>query len=101
MLFATRSPVPRGLVGIAEHELVQAHAGLSKLAMALEASRTMRVQTGFGCRCAGVASGQTAGLIRLTLGSSGHGTLPNQIKLGDRRQPTLTRAEMERVPEVL
>jgi hypothetical protein len=33
------------LVGIAEHELVQAHAGLSKFAMALEASRTMRVQT--------------------------------------------------------
>ena len=37
--------VPWRALGIAEHELVQAHAGLSKLAMALEASRTMRVQT--------------------------------------------------------
>jgi len=52
-------------------------------------------------RATDAASGQTAGLIRLTLGSSGHGTLPNQIKRGDRRQPTLTRAKMERVSEVL
>jgi hypothetical protein len=44
---AVRDAITRAtdLVGIAEHELVQAHAGLSKLAMALEASRTMRVQT--------------------------------------------------------
>jgi hypothetical protein len=33
------------LATVAEAEIVRAHAGLSKLAMALEASRTMRVQT--------------------------------------------------------
>ena len=33
------------LTNIAEAEIVQAHAGLSKLARALEESRTMRVQT--------------------------------------------------------
>ena len=33
------------LAAVAEAEIVQAHAGLSKLAVALEASRTMRVQT--------------------------------------------------------
>jgi DNA-binding response OmpR family regulator len=33
------------LSAVAEAEIVQAHAGLSKLAKALEASRTMRVQT--------------------------------------------------------
>jgi DNA-binding response OmpR family regulator len=33
------------LAAIAEAEIVRAHAGLSKLALALEASRTMRVQT--------------------------------------------------------
>ena len=44
---AVRDAITRAtdLVAIAEHDLVQAHAGLSKLAMALEASRTMRVQT--------------------------------------------------------
>lgn len=35
----------RDLSAAAESEIVQAHAGLSKLALALEASRTMRVQT--------------------------------------------------------
>jgi DNA-binding response OmpR family regulator len=33
------------LAAVAEAEIVRAHAGLSKLALALEASRTMRVQT--------------------------------------------------------
>jgi hypothetical protein len=33
------------LAAVAETEIVRAHAGLSKLALALEASRTMRVQT--------------------------------------------------------
>jgi DNA-binding response OmpR family regulator len=33
------------LIAAAEHEIVQAHAGLSRLATALEASRTMRVET--------------------------------------------------------
>ena len=35
----------RDLLAAAESEIGQAHAGLSKLALALEASRTMRVQT--------------------------------------------------------
>jgi DNA-binding response OmpR family regulator len=44
---AVRDAITRAtvLVAIAERDLVQAHAGLSKLPMALEASRTMRVQT--------------------------------------------------------
>jgi hypothetical protein len=33
------------LAAVAEREIVRAHAGLSQLALALEASRTMRVQT--------------------------------------------------------
>jgi hypothetical protein len=33
------------LAAVAEAEIVRAHAGLSKLALALETSRTMRVQT--------------------------------------------------------
>ena len=44
---AIRDTITRSadLVQAAEHELDQAHAGLSKLAATLEASRTMRVQT--------------------------------------------------------
>jgi DNA-binding response OmpR family regulator len=44
---AVRDAITRAtdLAAIAEAEIVRAHAGLSKLAMALEASRTMRVQT--------------------------------------------------------
>ena len=44
---AVRDAITRAtdLAAIAEAELVRAHAGLSKLASALEASRTMRVQT--------------------------------------------------------
>ena len=38
----TRAP---DLSALAETEIVRAHAGLSKLALALEESRTMRVQT--------------------------------------------------------
>jgi hypothetical protein len=44
---AVRDTITRAsdLSAIAETEIVRAHAGLSKLALALEASRTMRVQT--------------------------------------------------------
>ena len=44
---AVRDAITRAtdLSAVAEAEIVRAHAGLSKLAMALEASRTMRVQT--------------------------------------------------------
>jgi two-component system response regulator ResD len=44
---AVRDAITRitDLSAVAETELVRAHAGLSKLALALEASRTMRVQT--------------------------------------------------------
>ena len=44
---AVRDTITRAtdLAAIAEAEIVRAHAGLSKLALALEASRTMRVQT--------------------------------------------------------
>ena len=44
---AVRDAITRAtdLTAIAETEIVRAHAGLSKLALALEASRTMRVQT--------------------------------------------------------
>lgn len=44
---AVRDAITRAtdLTAIAEAEIVKAHAGLSKLATALEASRTMRVQT--------------------------------------------------------
>jgi DNA-binding response OmpR family regulator len=44
---AVRDAITRStnLIAAAEHEIVQAHAGLSRLAAALEASRTMRVQT--------------------------------------------------------
>ena len=44
---AVRDAISRAtdLGAIAEAEIVRAHAGLSKLALALEASRTMRVQT--------------------------------------------------------
>ncbi len=44
---AVRDAISRSadLVAAAEHEIVQAHAGLSRLATALEASQTMRVQT--------------------------------------------------------
>ncbi len=44
---AVRDAITRAtdLAAIAEAEIVRAHAGLSKLALALEASRTMRVQT--------------------------------------------------------
>lgn len=44
---AVRDAISRSAdsVAAAEHEIVQAHAGLSPLAMALEASQTMRVQT--------------------------------------------------------
>ena len=44
---AVRDAITRAtdLTGAAEAEIVRAHAGLSKLAVALEASRTMRVQT--------------------------------------------------------
>jgi len=43
---AVRDAITRSadLVSAAEHEIEQAHAGLSRLATALEASRTMRVQ---------------------------------------------------------
>ena len=43
---AVRDAIARAadLAAIAEAEIVQAHAGLSKIAAALEASRTMRVQ---------------------------------------------------------
>jgi len=43
---AVRDAITRSadLLAAAEHEIVQAHAGLSRLATALEASRTMRVQ---------------------------------------------------------
>ena len=43
---AVRDAISRSadLVAAAEHEIVQAHAGLSRLATALEASQTMRVQ---------------------------------------------------------
>jgi DNA-binding response OmpR family regulator len=44
---AVRDAITRAtdLAAAAEMEIVRAHAGLSKLALALEASRTMRVQT--------------------------------------------------------
>ena len=44
---AVRDAITRAtdLTAVAETEIVRAHAGLSKLALALEASRTMRVQT--------------------------------------------------------
>ena len=44
---AVRDAITRSanLIAAAEHEIVQAHSGLSRLAAALEASRTMRVQT--------------------------------------------------------
>jgi DNA-binding response OmpR family regulator len=44
---AVRDAITRttDLAAVAEAEIVRAHAGLSKLALALEASRTMRVQT--------------------------------------------------------
>jgi two-component system response regulator MprA len=44
---AVRDAITRAtdLAAVAEAEIVQAHAGLSKLAAAIEASRTMRVQT--------------------------------------------------------
>jgi two-component system response regulator MprA len=44
---AVRDAITRAtdLAAVAEAEIVRAHAGLSKLASALEASRTMRVQT--------------------------------------------------------
>jgi two-component system cell cycle response regulator CpdR len=44
---AVRDAITRAadLAAVAEHEIVQAHAGLSKLAMTLQSSRTMRVQT--------------------------------------------------------
>ena len=44
---AVRDAITRAanLTAAAEHEIAQAHAGLSRLAAALEASRTMRVQT--------------------------------------------------------
>jgi DNA-binding response OmpR family regulator len=44
---AVRDTITRAtdLAAIAEAEIVRAHAGLSKLALALETSRTMRVQT--------------------------------------------------------
>ena len=44
---AVRDAITRvtDLAAVAENEIVRAHAGLSKLALALEASRTMRVQT--------------------------------------------------------
>ena len=44
---AIRDAITRSadLTAIAEHEIVQAHAGLSRLAKSLEASRTMRVHT--------------------------------------------------------
>jgi DNA-binding response OmpR family regulator len=43
---AVRDAISRAtdLAAVAEAEIVRAHAGLSKLALALEASRTMRVQ---------------------------------------------------------
>jgi hypothetical protein len=40
-----RAPSRSILASVAEAEIVRAHAGLSKLALALEESRTMRVQT--------------------------------------------------------
>jgi two-component system, cell cycle response regulator CpdR len=44
---AVRDAITRAtdLAAVAEAEIVRAHAGLSKLALALETSRTMRVQT--------------------------------------------------------
>jgi DNA-binding response OmpR family regulator len=44
---AVRDAISRSaaLVEAAEHEILQAHAGLSRLAKSLEASRTLRVQT--------------------------------------------------------
>ena len=44
---AVRDAITRSadLIQAAEHEIVQAHAGLSRLASALEASRTTRVHT--------------------------------------------------------
>jgi hypothetical protein len=44
---AVRDAITRAtdLAAIAEAEIVRAHAGLGKLASAIEASRTMRVQT--------------------------------------------------------
>lgn len=47
LYYAVRDAISRAadLTAIAEHDIVQAHAGLSKLALALEASRSMRVQT--------------------------------------------------------
>lgn len=44
---AVRDAISRAtdLAAVAEGEIARAHAGLSKLALALEASRTMRVQT--------------------------------------------------------
>jgi DNA-binding response OmpR family regulator len=44
---AVRDAITRAadLTAVAESEIVRAHAGLSKLALALEASRTMRVET--------------------------------------------------------
>ena len=40
-----RATAAKDLSAAAETEIVRAHAALSKLALALEASRTMRVQT--------------------------------------------------------
>jgi hypothetical protein len=44
---AVRDAISRSadLTSVAEDEIVKAHAGLSKLAKALEASRTLRVHT--------------------------------------------------------
>jgi DNA-binding NarL/FixJ family response regulator len=44
---AVRDAITRAtdLAAVAEAEIVRAHVGLSKLALALETSRTMRVQT--------------------------------------------------------
>jgi DNA-binding response OmpR family regulator len=44
---AVRDAITRAadLTAVAEHEIVQAHAGLSRLATALEASRMMRLHT--------------------------------------------------------
>ena len=47
LYYAVRDAITRAadLAAMAEAEIVRAHAGLSKLALALEASRTTRVQT--------------------------------------------------------
>jgi hypothetical protein len=46
-LAVVRDTITRGtdLAAVAEAEIAPAHAGLSELALPLEASRTMRVQT--------------------------------------------------------